>query len=58
MFEGGSGVPTVAVVMGCGSLLAAIALLFLRLDTTPPEAAEAEPAAPNAPPPRLQESAA
>jgi MFS family permease len=58
MFEGGSGVPTVALVMGGGSLLAAIALLFLRLDTTPPEAAEAEPAAPNAPPPKLQESAA
>lgn len=58
MFEGGTGVPTVALVMGGGSLLAAVALLFLRLDTTPPELAEAEPAAPNAPPPKLQESAA
>ncbi|HEY8521859.1 MAG TPA: MFS transporter [Gammaproteobacteria bacterium] len=57
MFEGGITVPVVAVVMGCGSLLAAIALAFLRLDTAPPEAAEArevtQPAAP-----RLRESAA
>lgn len=58
MFEGGIGVPFVAIVMGCGSLLAAVALMFLRLDTAPPEAAEAEPAAPNAPPPQLRESAA
>ena len=58
MFDGGIGVPFVAAVLACGSLLAAVALMFLRLDTRPPEAAEAEPAAPNAPPPRLQESAA
>jgi MFS family permease len=58
MFAGGIGVPFVAAILACGSLLAAIALLFLKLDATPPEAAEAEPAAPNAPPPRLQESAA
>jgi hypothetical protein len=32
--------------------------MFLTLDSTPPEAAEAEPAAPNAPPPKLGESAA
>lgn len=42
MFEGGFGVPVVSVIMACGSLLAAIALLFLKLDTAPPEAAEAE----------------
>jgi len=58
MFDGGVGVPVVAAILAMGSLLAAIALLFLRLDTTPPELAEAEPAAPNAPPPKLQESAA
>ncbi|HEX6999055.1 MAG TPA: MFS transporter [Gammaproteobacteria bacterium] len=56
MFEGGITVPVVAVVMGCGSLLAAIALAFLRLDAAPPEAAEAravpQPAA------ALRESAA
>jgi MFS family permease len=58
MFEGGVGVPAVAAILACGSLLAAIALMFLTLDSTPPEAAEAEPAAPNAPPPKLGESAA
>ena len=41
MFEGGAGVPAVALVMGCGSLLAAVALLFLKLDEAPPEAQEA-----------------
>jgi MFS family permease len=35
MFEGGVGVPVVAVILGCGSLLAAIALTFLRLNTAP-----------------------
>jgi MFS family permease len=32
MFQGGVGVPVVAFILGCGSLVAAIALLFLRLD--------------------------
>jgi MFS family permease len=45
MFEGGVGVPIVAVIMACGSLLAAFALLFLKLDTAPPEALEAKSAA-------------
>jgi MFS family permease len=45
MFEGGVGVPVVAFILGCGSLLAAIALLFLRLDESPPEAQEIERAA-------------
>lgn len=49
MFTGGIGVPAVALVMGCGSLLAAIALLFLRLDQAPPEAIEAEQAAAKGP---------
>jgi MFS family permease len=35
MFEGGVGVPVVAVILGCGSLLAAIALTFLKLNTAP-----------------------
>lgn len=45
MFAGGIGVPVVAVAMGCGSLLAALALMFLKLDQEPPEALEAEKAA-------------
>lgn len=44
MFEGGIGVPSVALVMGCGSLLAAVALLFLQLEEEPPEAVHAESA--------------
>jgi MFS family permease len=56
MFDGGVSVPVVAVIMGCGSLLAAAALMFLKLDTAPPEAAEAEAA--TAQPARLRESAA
>jgi len=42
MFEGGAGVPIVALVMGCGSLLAAVALWFLVLEPTPPEAVQTE----------------
>lgn len=42
LFEGGMGVPVVAIIMACGSLCAAGALMFLKLDTAPPEAAEAE----------------
>jgi hypothetical protein len=42
MFQGGIGVPVVAAILACGSLLAAIALLFLRLDTAPPEALEVQ----------------
>lgn len=57
MFEGGFGVPVVAIILACGSLIAAIALMFLKLDTTPPEAAEAKPSKREAPP-ALQESAA
>jgi MFS transporter, AAHS family, vanillate permease len=56
MFEGGIGVPFVAVVMGCGSLLAAVALSFLKLRVEPPEGIEAESA--GAAPPKLTESAA
>jgi MFS family permease len=44
MFEGGMGVPTVAVIMAGGSLMAAIMLTMLKLDQSPPEAAEAQPA--------------
>jgi MFS family permease len=44
MFQSGSGVPIVALVMGCGSLLAACALFFLTLDTMPPEVVQAEKA--------------
>jgi MFS family permease len=44
MFEGGIGVPFVAAVLACGSLFAAIALLFLKLDEAPPEALEAQSA--------------
>jgi MFS family permease len=40
MFEGGVGVPVVAVILGCGSLLAAIALTFLKLNTAPGAAPE------------------
>lgn len=58
MFEGGAGVPIVAFVMGGGSLLAAVALLFLRLDPEPPEAMEAEAAMEGAPPLPLRESTA
>lgn len=58
LFEGGMGVPTVAVIMGGGALLAAVALLFLKLDAEPPEAVEAERAR-NAPSGRpVSESAA
>ena len=58
MFDGGMGVPIVAAILALGSLFAAVSLMFLKLDSTPPEAAEAEPAAPNAPPPQLSESTA
>ena len=58
MFEGGVSVPVVATVMGCGSLLAAIALSFLRLDTAPPEAVEARTAPQAAGSAPLRESAA
>lgn len=57
MFEGGLDVPFVAVVMAGGSLLAAAALMFLKLDEAPPEAQEVEgadlyqPATGAAPPP-------
>jgi MFS family permease len=42
LFEGGIGVPVVATIMAGGSLVAAIVLVFLRLDSAPPEAIEAE----------------
>jgi MFS family permease len=58
MFEGGAGVPVVAFVMGGGSLVAAFALLFLKLDPEPPEAIEAEAAMEGAPPLPLRESTA
>ncbi|MGD2167515.1 MAG: MFS transporter [Gammaproteobacteria bacterium] len=49
LFEAGMGVPVVAVIMACGSLCAAVALMFLKLESEPPEAIEAE-AAREAPP--------
>ncbi len=36
-------VPTVSVIMAMGSLLAAVTLLFLKLDKAPPEVVHAEP---------------
>jgi MFS family permease len=41
LFNGGMGVPTVATIMAGGSLLAALALSFLKLREEPPEAVEA-----------------
>lgn len=58
MFEGGAGVPIVALFMSGGSLLAAVALLFLKLDPEPPEVVEAEAAMEGAPPSQLRESTA
>lgn len=43
LFQGGMGVPTVSVIMAMGSLLAAVTLLFLKLDKAPPEAIQTEP---------------
>jgi len=40
LFDGGVGLPTVALVMGLGSLLAAGVLMLLTLEPTGPEAAE------------------
>ena len=45
LFEGGMSVPVVATIMACGSLVAAIVLVFLKLDAAPPEAVAAEKAA-------------
>jgi MFS family permease len=42
LFQGGVGVPVVATIMAGGSLVAALVLLFLKLDTAPPEAIEAK----------------
>ena len=42
--QGGMSVPTVSVIMAMGSALAAVTLLFLKLDKAPPEAVQAEPA--------------
>jgi MFS family permease len=42
LFEGGMGVPTVAVIMAGGALLAAISLLFLKLEAAPPDAVAAQ----------------
>jgi len=42
LFEGGISVPVVATIMAGGSFVAAIVLLFLRLDPEPPEAVEAK----------------
>ncbi|MBN1238974.1 MAG: MFS transporter [Gammaproteobacteria bacterium] len=44
LFDGGVGLPTVALVMGLGSLLAAGVLMLLKLEPKSPEAADAEPA--------------
>jgi len=48
LFEADKGLPTVAMVLAAGSLLAAIALLFLQMKTDDPQelaAAESEPEA-------------
>jgi MFS transporter, AAHS family, vanillate permease len=45
LFQGGVGVPYVATVMAGGSLVAAVVLMFLKLNAAPPEAVEAEAAA-------------
>lgn len=37
LLEAGAGLPTVGLVMGAGSILAALALFFLRLNKTPPK---------------------
>lgn len=59
LFEGGIEVSIVATIMAGGSLVAAIVLMFLRLDPVPPEAIEAEEAAQaDAPAPDLRESPA
>ena len=57
MFVGGLDVPYVAAILACGSLFAAIALLFLKLDKEPPEAVAVQSAEQKAPS-GLQESAA
>lgn len=44
LFNGGMGVPTVAMLMASGSLMAAIVLSMIKLDQEPPEAIEAEEA--------------
>jgi benzoate transport len=44
LFDGGVELATVALVMGCGSLLAAGVLTLLKLEPTSPSAADAEPA--------------
>jgi MFS transporter, AAHS family, vanillate permease len=42
LFNGGISVPTVAMVMACGSLLAAIVLSMIKLDHEPPELVESQ----------------
>jgi len=42
LFEGGISVPVVATIMAGGSLVAAIVLMFLKLDREPPEVVEAK----------------
>lgn len=37
LLEAGAGLPTVGLVMGAGSILAAVALFFIRLNRTPPK---------------------
>ena len=37
LLQAGAGLPTVGMVMGAGSILAAIALVFLKLSKTPPK---------------------
>ena len=41
LFEAGVALPTVALVMSAGAMLAAVALAFLKLDHEDPEAVEA-----------------
>jgi MFS family permease len=57
-FQGGMSVPTVSVIMAMGSLLAAVTLLFLKLDKAPPEVVHAEPVRSGADAGRLEGSPA
>lgn len=48
LFDANKGLPTVAMVLACGSLLAAIVLLFLKLDSDRPIKATVAETEPNA----------
>jgi hypothetical protein len=52
MFDGGMSVPAVSIILAFGSMLAAIALLFLRLEDGTSRAADLTQSATVRPPPR------